>query len=101
MKAAPNTVVKITYELRTEPNGPVMDAADKDQPFSFLFGYGNVLEIFEKNLEGLIAGNQFNFNLSAEDGYGEYDEKAVVQLDKNVFAVDGKIQDEMLFVGNV
>lgn len=101
MKAAPNTVVKLTYELRNEPNGQVMDAADKENPFAFLFGHGNVLDKFEKNLEGLIAGNQFNFSLSAQDGYGEYDEQAVIQLDKNVFAVDGKVQDEMLFVGNV
>ena len=48
-----------------------------------------------------VAQNQFNFELSAEDGYGEYDEQAVIQLDKNVFAVEGKVQDEMLFVGNV
>ena len=53
------------------------------------------------DLEGLIAGNQFNFTLSAEEGYGNYDEQAVIQLNKNVFAVDGKVQDEMLFVGNV
>lgn len=101
MKAAPNTVVKITYELRNEPQGQVMDAADKENPFAFLFGHGNVLDKFEKNLEGLIAGNQFNFSLTAEEGYGEYDEQAVIQLDKNVFAVDGKVQEEMLFVGNV
>ena len=101
MKAATNTVVKLIYELRNEPNGQVMDAADREHPFAFLFGHGNVLEKFEKNLEGLIAGNQFNFQLSAEDGYGEYDEQAVIQLDKNVFAVDGQVQDEMLFVGNV
>ena len=101
MKAAHDTVVKITYELRTEPNGPVKDAADTEQPFTFLFGHGNVLDTFEKHLEGLIAGNQFNFNLSAEEGYGEYDEKAVIELDKKVFSVDGKLQDEMLFVGNI
>mgnify|MGYP000924486922 FL=1 len=101
MKAAANTVVKLTYELRNEPNGQVVDSADKEHPFAFLFGHGNVLDKFEKNLEGLIAGNQFNFSLTAEEGYGEYDEQAVIQLDKNVFAVDGKVQDDMLFVGNV
>lgn len=101
MKAAPNTVVKLTYQLRNEPNGQVMDEADRDNPFTFLFGHGNVLELFEKNLNGLIAGNQFNFSLTAEEGYGEYDEQAVIQLDKSVFAVDGQTQDDMLFVGNV
>lgn len=101
MKAANDTVVKITYQLRTEPNGEVMDAADETQPFTFLFGHSNVLDGFEKNLEGLIAGNQFNFELSATDGYGEYDTEAVVHLDKSVFAVDGVVQDDMLFVGNI
>lgn len=101
MKAAPNTVVKVTYELRTEPTGPVMDAADNDSPFSFLFGYGNVLDKFEKNIEGLIAGNQFNFVLSPEEGYGEYEQQAVIQLDKTVFSVNGVVQEEMVFVGNV
>lgn len=101
MKATQNTVVKLSYELRTEPNGEVMDAAEAAQPFSFLFGHNNVLDKFEKNLEGLIAGNQFQFVLSAEEGYGEYDEQAVVQLDKSVFSVEGVPQEDILFVGNI
>lgn len=101
MKAAANTVVKLTYELRNEPNGQVVDAASKEQPFAFLFGHGNVLDKFEKNLEGLVAGNQFQFSLTPEEGYGEYDEQAVIQLDKSVFAVDGQVQEDMLFVGNI
>lgn len=101
MQAAPNTVVKLTYQLRTEPNGPVMDEADKGNPFSFLFGHGNVLDQFEKNLEGKIAGNQFSFTLTPEEGYGAFDEEAVVKLDKAVFSHEGVQHDEMLFVGNV
>jgi len=67
MKAAPDRVVKITYELRTEPIGEVKDSADKESPFAFLFGHGNVLDLFEKNLEGKITGDKFRFNLSAEE----------------------------------
>lgn len=101
MQAAPNTVVKITYQLRTEPNGEIMDQADAASPFAFLFGHNNVLELFEKNLEGKIAGNQFSFMLEAADGYGEYDQEAVLLLDKNIFSVDGVVQEDMLFVGNI
>jgi FKBP-type peptidyl-prolyl cis-trans isomerase SlyD len=101
MKAAPDTVVKITYELRTEPQGPVVDAADKESPFAFLFGHNNVLELFEKNLEGLIAGNQFTFTLTPEEGYGEYDNEALIQLEKSMFSHEGKLMDDMLFVGNI
>ena len=101
MKAAPDTVVKITYQLRTEPEGQVMDSADTETPFTFLFGHQNVLEKFEQNLEGLIAGNQFTFTLTPEEGYGEYDNEAVIQLDKSVFSHEGQVMEEMLFVGNI
>jgi FKBP-type peptidyl-prolyl cis-trans isomerase SlyD len=101
MKAAPDTVVRIAYELRTEPNGEVRDSATEQSPFSFLFGHNNVLDKFEKSLAGLIAGNQFHFVLSPEEGYGEYDNEAVIELDKSVFAVDGVEQNDMLFVGNI
>jgi FKBP-type peptidyl-prolyl cis-trans isomerase SlyD len=101
MKTANNTVVKITYELRTEPNGEVKDAADRQSPFAFLFGHNNVLDKFEQNLVGLLPGNQFKFTLTPEEGYGEYDNEAVIELEKSTFSVDGVIQEEMLFVGNV
>ncbi|MCW5908115.1 MAG: peptidylprolyl isomerase [Chitinophagales bacterium] len=101
MKAAPDTVVRIAYELRTEPEGQVMDSAAKDSPLSFLFGHNNVLDMFEKNLEGLIAGNQFNFVLTPEQGYGAYEEEAVILLDKSVFSHEGAVMEDMLFVGNI
>ena len=101
MKAGNNTVVKITYELRTEPDGEVRDSADRNSPFAFLFGHNNVLDKFEENLAGLLPGNQFKFTLAPEEGYGEYDNEAVIELDKSTFAVDGVIQEDMLFVGNV
>lgn len=94
-------MVKITYELRTEPNGAIMDAADTNSPFSFLFGHNNVLEKFEQNLSGLISGNQFHFVLSPEEGYGEYDNDAVIELSKTVFSHEGVIQEDMIFVGNI
>ena len=101
MKAAKDTVVKVFYELRTEEQGPVMDSSSREQPFAFLFGYGNVLDLFEKNLEGLVAGNTFRFILQPEEGYGVFDENAVIQLPKSVFEVDGVLQEDMLFEGNV
>ncbi|MDZ4845914.1 MAG: peptidylprolyl isomerase [Chitinophagales bacterium] len=101
MKAAFNTVVKITYELRTEPQGEIFDTAGSDNPLTFLHGHGNLLEKFEKNIEGLIAGEQFKFELTAEEGYGEYDFNAIVKVDKAMFAGSPVPQEQLLFVGNV
>ncbi|MBX2903501.1 MAG: peptidylprolyl isomerase [Chitinophagales bacterium] len=101
MQAAPNSVVRITYQLRTEPNGAIVDEATVDAPFSFLFGHGNVLPKFEEYLGGKVAGNQFSFVLSPEEGYGVYEDEGVVQLGKDAFMWEGKIQEDLLVLGNI
>jgi FKBP-type peptidyl-prolyl cis-trans isomerase SlyD len=101
MQAAPNSVVKITYQLRTEPNGTIVDEATIEAPFSFLFGHNNVLPKFEEHLGGKVAGNQFSFVLSPEDGYGVYEEEGVVQLPKEAFVWEGQVQEDLLVLGNI
>jgi FKBP-type peptidyl-prolyl cis-trans isomerase SlyD len=101
MKATKDTVVSLVYQLRTEPTGPVMDEANADAPFDFLFGHGNVLDKFENNLEGLIAGNQFHFVLSPEEGYGEFDPEAVINMNKSDFQFEGEDASHLIEVGNL
>jgi FKBP-type peptidyl-prolyl cis-trans isomerase SlyD len=101
MKATKDAVVALAYQLRTEPNGQVMDEASADAPFEFLFGHGNVLDKFEGNLEGKIAGNQFNFILSPEDGYGEFDAEAVIKMNKADFQFEGEDASHLIEVGNL
>ena len=101
MKATKNTVVSLTYQLRNEQNGPVMDEAAADSPFEFLFGHGNVLDKFENNLEGLIAGNQFSFVLSPADGYGELDPEAMIKMKKSDFQFEGEDASHLIEVGNL
>lgn len=101
MKATKNTVVALTYQLRNEPNGPIMDEATADSPFQFLFGYGNVLDKFEQNLEGLIPGNQFSFVLTPGEGYGEFDPEAVIKMNKSDFQFEGEDASHLIEVGNL
>lgn len=101
MKAAPDTVVKITYELRTEPLGEIFDSADRNNPLTFLHGHKNLLDKFEKNLEGLSAGDRFKFELTPAEGYGEYDLNAFAKLDKSMFAGSPVAQEQLLFEGNI
>jgi FKBP-type peptidyl-prolyl cis-trans isomerase SlyD len=101
MQATQNTVVKISYQLRNEPTGGIVDEATEDAPFSFLFGHQNVLPKFEEYLQGKVAGNQFHFVLSPEDGYGVFEESGVVQLSKDMFMHEGVLQEDVLTIGNV
>ncbi|MCB2410535.1 FKBP-type peptidyl-prolyl cis-trans isomerase [Hymenobacter lucidus] len=100
---SPNKVVTITYDLSvTDENQEkvLVESAEADAPMVFLFGQSGLPEEFESQLNGKSAGDEFKFSLTPEQAYGDYDQQAVVDIPKNVFEVDGKIDEEMLQEGN-
>ena len=99
MKITKNTVPSVTYTL--EVDGEVVDKAEKEKPLLFIQGIGMMVPGFEKNLEGLEEGATYKFTLSPEEAYGAYDEQAVVDLSIDIFKVDGKVNKDMLNVGQV
>ncbi len=102
MQSTKDHVISITYQLRTEADGPIADEATTEAPFSFLLGHGNVLPKFEQALMGVSVGDTFAFVLNPEEGYGPVDPTALVALDINMFTnEDGAIAYDMLVIGNV
>lgn len=104
MKIDKNTVVSVTYELFAGKPGSdktFVEAADKDSPFTFLFGQGSLIEGFENNLQGLEKGKSFDFNIPVEKAYGPTDNDAVVPLPLDIFKQDGKVDEELLAIGNM
>jgi FKBP-type peptidyl-prolyl cis-trans isomerase SlyD len=100
MKVGKNKVVGMTYILsKDDVHGELIQEVSKDKPFVVLFGVGALLPKFEQNLEGLSVGETFSFALSSAEGYGEKTPEAIVDLDKKIFEVDGKIDEEFLKVG--
>lgn len=78
-----------------------MERATRETPLEFIYGVGMMLPKFEENLFGLQAGDSFDFTISNEDAYGPYDDESVIPLERSVFEVDGKIDESMIFEGNV
>ncbi len=104
MKVEKNNVVALIYSLRipdTEGEMDVVEVVTGEDPMYFIHGISGLPEGFEKQIEGLVAGDTFDFTVGAEDGYGEYDPEAIVDLPKSVFQTDEVNQDELLQVGNV
>ena len=94
-------VVSVTYELReSDKDGEILEMVKNDKPMTFLFGAGNLLPKFEENLDGLKSGERFQFLLKSQDGYGDVDDTAIVDIPKSIFEKDGKVNDELLQVGN-
>jgi len=104
MKIESNKVVNAEYELYVDgENGELelMERATPEKPLNFIYGVGMMLPKFESNLTGLGTGDSFEFTLSNEDAYGPYDDDAVVELERAVFEVDGKLDEEMVFEGGI
>ncbi len=94
-----NKVVSLSYTLEVE--GDVIETVTAEKPMQFIFGTGYLLPKFEENISGKVVSDTFDFVLSAKEGYGEVMPDAIVELPKNIFEVDGKIQEDVLKVGNV
>lgn len=105
MKITANKAVSAEYELyvdgETEGELELMEKATEQQPLSFIYGVGMMLPKFEENLFGMQVGDKFDFVINTEDAYGEYDDDSVLDLDRAIFEIDGKLDEEMIFEGNV
>ncbi|CAH0270433.1 MULTISPECIES: FKBP-type peptidyl-prolyl cis-trans isomerase [Pedobacter] len=101
MNISPNSVVALTYELHTtneEGQQVFVEKADEQNPLVFLYGVGMMLPKFEEHLTGLKTGDEYGFELSAADGYGDIDPGAFADLPKTMFTEAG---GELPNVGDV
>ncbi len=95
-------VIALTYELREGgPDGKVLEAVKEDQPIEFLFGAGQLNQSFENNVKDLNEGDSFDFLISSEKAYGPVNDKAIVDLPKSIFVLDGKLAEDLLVKGNI
>ncbi len=99
MNIKKNNVVALSYELTVE--GKTADKAGSDAPLEYIHGTGMLLPKFEAEVENKKAGDTFEFTLTPEEGYGEYDPKYKVDIPKSAFEVDGKLREDLLLPGNV
>ncbi len=101
MEIRKNMMVSLTYDLRLDgTDGEIIEQATNEQPLSFVFGAGLMLQKFEDLLEGKKQGDDFQIFLASTDAYGPEDENAIVDLPKHIFFVDGEFDDEIIQIGN-
>ncbi len=98
-----NRFVAVTYRLYVDgDNGKeLMEETKTEQPFQFITGYGIALDAFEKKVAELEKGQDFEFSLEKEDAYGDYNLEHVLDLDREMFCIDGKFDSERIYVDAV
>ena len=99
MKVENSKMVAVNYTLTVD--GQVADKNPEGKPLEFVCGAGMLLPKFEGALMGKEPGDKVSFTLEPADGYGEIIAEAIVELPKNIFMIDGKIAEEILFEGNI
>jgi FKBP-type peptidyl-prolyl cis-trans isomerase SlyD len=101
MKIDKNKFVSLIYKLRlNSADGEMVEETTKERPLEFVYGMGRMIEMFEKKLKDLEAGSDFNFEIKAKDAYGEFNKEYIVELPKELFKVNGKVDEELITPGN-
>ncbi len=105
MTIATNKVVSVNYKLTVSDDNfqseELVEETAPENPFTFLFGNGGLLEEFESNLNGLNQGASFDFKISASNGYGHASQENVVRIPIDAFKAPGEDLDtEAVAAGN-
>ena len=104
MQVGNNKVVTVTYQLHSNLPSTAknhVETADKSNPLQFLYGSEMMIPGFEKGLAGKSTGDSFDFVINSEEGYGDNDATAVVDLPMDIFKVDDAVDLNILKIGNV
>lgn len=95
--------VTLAYDIRViAPDGEVsVFTFTDDKPDTFVFGNEpGMLPAFMSNIEGLAAGEKFDFTVAPENAFGKPDPEMVIDVPREVFVVDGEFDSEMVQVDN-
>ena len=83
MKIEKNSRVKLAYILRyDDAKGDIIESVSAENPLETVVGNEDLLETFEEKIMGLNVGDNFEFVLSPEQAYGNYDEEGIVGVPK-------------------
>jgi len=102
---APGKYVELVYDLyevRPDGSGKLVHQSDAADPERIVFGVTpGVIVPLERAIEGCGVGDTFDVLVKADEAFGPHDPDQVVELDRDIFVVDGKFDSDMIKVGAV
>lgn len=98
-----NRLISLAYQLYDTTDGEhtLVEQTAEGRPFTFISGMGIALDAFEKQMENLSTGDNFDFTLAPEDAYGAYEDCHVIDLAKEMFVIDGRFDAEHVRKGAI
>ncbi len=97
-----NTVVSLHYRLQEDDaSGELVEETFGSDPLVFLYGAGQMIPEFERQLAGKKSGDNFSFGIKSSEAYGEFNPEAVVMLPLETFVLDGQLAEDLLEPGRM
>jgi FKBP-type peptidyl-prolyl cis-trans isomerase SlyD len=94
-----NKVVTIHFTLKDD-EGNFIESTENMGPFSYISGSNQILPKLEEAVSQMIIGTKKDVKVMAAEGYGEYNEAAVQQIDLKEFPEDLKLEEGMQMIAN-
>lgn len=86
-------VVSMDYKLTVD--GELLDSSDEAGPLQFLAGYENIIPGLEREMLGMKIGDSKDVVVKPEDGYGEFDDQAFMDVPRSEFPQDMELEEGM------
>ena len=99
MEKGNNKFIAVAYKLYSVADGKetLIEEAPADRPFVFITGFGITLDAFENGVEDLPKGELFTLNIESDEAYGERLDERVLDLDKEIFTINGHFDHENIY----
>ena len=83
-------VVSMEYTLSVD--GEVLDSSKDAGPLQFLAGHDNIVPGLEREMVGMKIGESKDVLVLPQDGYGEFDEEAFMEVSRGEFPADMELE---------
>lgn len=98
-----NNYYAVAYKLYTIKEGErtLSEDVTSSEPFTFISGFGTTIPEFAAQIEKLGKGDKFDFTIPQANAFGEYVAERVIELDKQIFCINGQFADKMIYEGAI
>ncbi len=96
MKVARGLSVRVEYELKVK-GGEVIESSKKSGPLTYVQGGGKMLPGFEKQIDGLEAGQEKRGVIAARDAFGTEESLPVSTIPTKEFPAAEKLEVGRIF----
>lgn len=88
------------YKINNDGSETLVHEVTDDAPECVVFGVTQgIIKPLETALEGLGAGDVYDVTAKPEEAFGHHNPEEVVELDREVFEIDGKFDEENIKKG--